>query len=61
MSIDEIQKRIQDGDEWLDGYLCALYEWAYMKDGAMYVGSCGTTYAEAKKRALKIAKERAKL
>lgn len=36
---------------WLKGFIAGLKEYAWWKDGVQYVGSCGTTLAEAIERA----------
>ena len=36
----------------LDGYLAALYDYAWWKDGEMQVGNCGTSYKDAKDAAV---------
>lgn len=36
---------------WLQGYIAGLGAYAWWKDGVQYVGSCGTTLAEAVERA----------
>jgi len=38
---------------WLQGFLAGLREYAWWKDGTQYVGSCGTTLADALERAKK--------
>ena len=38
--------------EWIDGYLEALFDWAWWKDGIMYVGSGNRTYSEIKSNLL---------
>lgn len=40
-------------DEYIRGYVAALRDYAWWKDGVQYVGSCGTTLAEAIARGTK--------
>ena len=51
--LEERDKRIAGlKKDFLRGYLQALYDYAYMKDGIYYVGSCGTTLKQAQEMAL---------
>lgn len=38
-------------EAWLKGYLAGLGAYGWWKDGVQYVGTCGTTLAEATERA----------
>jgi hypothetical protein len=39
--------------DWIEGYLTALYDFAWWADGTMYVGSGVYTYQEIKDNILK--------
>ena len=39
--------------EWIEGYLTALYSFAWWRDGVQYVGSGRYTYQEIKENILK--------
>lgn len=41
-----INHRVFVTEEYANGYLDALHDFAHWKDGQMYVGTCGTTYKE---------------
>jgi len=50
---DEKPKKLAIQTAWFQGHVHGLQEYAWWKDGVQYVGTCGTTLAEATEEAKK--------